>query len=84
MPRDLARDDQGNLIIDKRGPRFGAAITATVLAIALVVGGRRRRTSTTSSGSAAHARCASVRHSPVHRSSAICPYVPRSTSSPIG
>lgn len=39
MARDLARDEQGNLIIDKRGPRFGAAITAAVLAVALVVGG---------------------------------------------
>lgn len=36
---DLARDDAGNLVIDVRGPRFGAAITMTVLAVALVVQG---------------------------------------------
>lgn len=39
MARELARDEQGGLIIDKRGPRFGAAITTVVLAVALVVGG---------------------------------------------
>lgn len=36
---DLAYDDAGNLLIDVRGPRFGAAITMTVLAVALVVQG---------------------------------------------
>ena len=36
---DLARDDAGNLVIDARGPRFGAVITMTVLAVALVVQG---------------------------------------------
>ncbi|MCC5949111.1 MAG: DUF4395 domain-containing protein [Nitriliruptoraceae bacterium] len=39
MRSDLATDDQGRLLIDVRGPRFGAAITATLLAIALVVQG---------------------------------------------
>lgn len=39
MSRELATDDQGNLIIDVRGPRFGAAITTVVLATALVVQG---------------------------------------------
>lgn len=36
---DLAHDEAGNLLIDVRGPRFGAAITMTVLAVALVVQG---------------------------------------------
>jgi hypothetical protein len=36
---DLARDAQGGLLIDIRGPRFGAAVTMTVLAVALVVQG---------------------------------------------
>lgn len=36
----LAYDDQGRLLIDVRGPRFGAAITMTVLALALVLQGR--------------------------------------------
>ena len=36
---NLAYDDAGNLLIDVRGPRFGAAITMTVLAVALVVQG---------------------------------------------
>ncbi|MFP5309733.1 MAG: DUF4395 domain-containing protein [Actinomycetes bacterium] len=36
---DLAYDDDGNLLIDVRGPRFGAAITATVLGLALVLQG---------------------------------------------
>lgn len=36
---DLAYDDAGTLLIDVRGPRFGAAITMTVLAVALVVQG---------------------------------------------
>jgi len=40
MPRQLARDDQGNLIIDKRGPRFGAAVTTVVLAVALILQGQ--------------------------------------------
>lgn len=35
----LAHDDAGNLLIDVRGPRFGAAITTLVLATALVVQG---------------------------------------------
>lgn len=40
MSQQLARDDQGALIIDVRGPRFGAAITSVVLATALIVQGR--------------------------------------------
>ncbi len=39
MPAGLAYDDDGNLLIDVRGPRFGAAITTLVLAVALVVQG---------------------------------------------
>jgi hypothetical protein len=39
MPRDLATDEHGRLLIDVRGPRFGAAITTVVLALALVVQG---------------------------------------------
>lgn len=39
MARELARDAEGNLLIDVRGPRFGAAITTLVLATALVVQG---------------------------------------------
>lgn len=39
MPRDLAYDDEGRLLIDVRGPRFGAAITTVVLAVALVLQG---------------------------------------------
>ena len=35
----LAYDDAGNLLVDVRGPRFGAAITMLVLAVALVVQG---------------------------------------------
>lgn len=35
----LAYDEAGSLLIDVRGPRFGAAITMTVLAVALVVQG---------------------------------------------
>ena len=35
----LAYDAAGRLLIDVRGPRFGAAITATVLATALLVQG---------------------------------------------
>lgn len=38
--RGPARDPQGRLLIDVRGPRFSAAITATVLALALVLQGR--------------------------------------------
>jgi hypothetical protein len=38
-PRELARDDDGRLIIDVRGPRFGAAITTTVLGLALILQG---------------------------------------------
>ncbi|MEX2548858.1 MAG: DUF4395 domain-containing protein, partial [Nitriliruptoraceae bacterium] len=39
MTNHLAYDDQGRLLIDVRGPRFGAAITTTVLLTALVVRG---------------------------------------------
>lgn len=39
MQQRLARDAHGNLLIDVRGPRFGAAITTVVLATALVVQG---------------------------------------------
>lgn len=39
MTRELARDADGRLLIDVRGPRFGAAITSVVLATALVVQG---------------------------------------------
>lgn len=39
MSRQLATDQDGNLVIDVRGPRFGAAITMLVLATALVVQG---------------------------------------------
>lgn len=35
----LARDGDGRLLIDTRGPRVAAAITVTVLATALAVGG---------------------------------------------
>jgi hypothetical protein len=36
---DLAYDADGGLLIDVRGPRFGAAITTVVLAVALIVQG---------------------------------------------
>lgn len=36
---ELAVDAEGRLLIDVRGPRFGAAITSVVLAVALVVQG---------------------------------------------
>jgi hypothetical protein len=39
MAQQLAYDDQGRLLIDVRGPRFGATITAVVLATALIVQG---------------------------------------------
>ena len=39
MARELATDEHGRLIIDVRGPRFGAAITTVVLGAALVVQG---------------------------------------------
>jgi hypothetical protein len=39
MSQQLARDGQGALVIDVRGPRFGAAITSLVLATALIVQG---------------------------------------------
>lgn len=39
MSRELATDERGNLVIDVRGPRFGAAITTVVLGVALVVQG---------------------------------------------
>lgn len=38
-PERLARDEHGNLLVDVRGPRFGAAVTTLVLAVALVVQG---------------------------------------------
>jgi len=38
-PAGLAHDEAGTLLIDVRGPRFGAAVTMTVLAVALVVQG---------------------------------------------
>lgn len=39
MPTGLAHDADGNLLIDVRGPRFGAALTTAVLATALVLQG---------------------------------------------
>lgn len=39
MPSGLAYDDHGNLLIDVRGPRVGAAITTVVLAVAIVLQG---------------------------------------------
>ena len=39
MTQNLVRDADGRLVIDVRGPRFGAAITSTVLAAALIVQG---------------------------------------------
>ena len=39
MARQLAYDAAGGLLIDVRGPRFGAAITTAVLAAALVLQG---------------------------------------------
>lgn len=39
MQDGLARDPDGGLIVDVRGPRFGAAVTTVVLATALVVQG---------------------------------------------
>jgi hypothetical protein len=39
MSQRLARDEEGVLLVDVRGPRFGAAITTAVLATALVVQG---------------------------------------------
>jgi hypothetical protein len=39
MTQQLATDEHGNLLIDVRGPRFGAAITTLVLATALIVQG---------------------------------------------
>jgi hypothetical protein len=39
MAQQLAHDDQGRLLIDVRGPRFGATITTVVLATALIVQG---------------------------------------------
>lgn len=39
MGRDLATDEQGGLVIDVRGPRFGATLTTIVLGVALVVQG---------------------------------------------
>jgi hypothetical protein len=39
MPQNLATDADGRLLIDVRGPRFGATITSVVLATALIVQG---------------------------------------------
>lgn len=39
MSQRLVIDEHGSLVIDVRGPRFGAAITTTVLAVALIVQG---------------------------------------------
>lgn len=39
MSPQVARNPDGSLIVDVRGPRFGAAITTAVLAVALVVQG---------------------------------------------
>lgn len=39
MTPSVTRDANGDLVVDVRGPRFGAAITTIVLAIALVVQG---------------------------------------------
>jgi hypothetical protein len=39
MAQQLAYDDAGKLIIDVRGPRFGAALTTVVLAAALIIQG---------------------------------------------
>lgn len=39
MAQRLAHDEHGNLLIDVRGPRFGAAITTVVLGTALIVQG---------------------------------------------
>ena len=39
MAPQVARNDQGELIVDVRGPRFGAAITTAVLAVALLLQG---------------------------------------------
>lgn len=38
MPSGL-HDEHGNLLVDVRGPRFGAAVTTVVLAVALVLQG---------------------------------------------
>lgn len=39
MAQQLAYDEAGKLLIDVRGPRFGAALTTVVLATALVIQG---------------------------------------------
>lgn len=39
MRERLVIDDEGRLVIDVRGPRFGAAITTAILSVALVVQG---------------------------------------------
>ena len=39
MSPQVSRDPDGNLIVDVRGPRFGAAITTAVLALALLLQG---------------------------------------------
>lgn len=39
MTQALATDQDGRLIIDVRGPRFGAAITSVVLGVALIIQG---------------------------------------------
>ncbi len=39
MTTPLATDAQGRLLVDVRGPRFGAAVTSLVLAVGLIVQG---------------------------------------------
>ncbi len=39
MGRQLTTDEQGDAVIDVRGPRFGAALTTVVLGLALVIQG---------------------------------------------
>lgn len=39
MQDRLVRDPEGRLVVDVRGPRFGATVTTAVLAVALVVQG---------------------------------------------
>jgi hypothetical protein len=39
MARELATDDHGGLVVDVRGPRFGATVTSVVLGLALVLQG---------------------------------------------
>jgi hypothetical protein len=39
MARELVTDEDGGLVVDVRGPRFGATITSVVLGLALVLQG---------------------------------------------